>query len=142
VKFKQSWLIVFFVTFMYGASSLVAAEDIIVVVHKENANDIDLAYVAKIYSGAVRSWPDGNPITAIDYPEDADARIRFSAKVLNRSVANMRAIWSQNIFAGKGLPPQVVKNEDDIKRTVLLNKYSIAYLPASLVEGNMRIIAR
>jgi ABC-type phosphate transport system substrate-binding protein len=142
VKAKGVWLVLITAVLMHSFSGQVAADDIVVVVNKENPNNIDLAYVAKIYSGAVRAWPDGTSVAAIDYPEDAGARIQFSAKVLNRSVANVRAIWSQNIFSGKGMPPKVILVEEEIKRIVVANKYSIAYMPASQVDSNMRVIAR
>jgi ABC-type phosphate transport system substrate-binding protein len=142
VKLKHYWWLTILVAFMQMLPSQVVAEDIVVVVNKDNANNIDLAYVVKIYSGVVRSWPDGSAVAAIDYPEDSNARIQFSTKVLNRSVANMRAIWSQNIFSGKGMPPKVVLTDEDVKRIIVSNKYSIAYIPASQVDGNMKVIAR
>jgi ABC-type phosphate transport system substrate-binding protein len=142
VKLKPTAFIATIALLMHLASSQVVAEDVVVVINKENTNSIDLAYVAKIYSGAVRSWPDGTVVVALDYPEDADVRVQFSSKILNRSVANMRAIWSQNIFSGKGLPPRVIASDDEIKRTIVANKYSIGYLPASQVDSSVKVLAR
>jgi ABC-type phosphate transport system substrate-binding protein len=117
-------------------------DDVVVVIHKDNANLIDLAYVAKIYSGSVRAWPDGSPVVALDHPEDTEARVQFSAKVLNRSVANMRAIWSQNIFSGKGLPPKVVNLDSDIKQIVSTNRNAIGYMLASHVDASVKVLGR
>jgi ABC-type phosphate transport system substrate-binding protein len=117
-------------------------DDVVIVVNKDNANAIDLAYVAKIYSGAVRSWPDGTPVVALDLPEDSDVRTQFCAKVLNRSVANMKAIWSQNVFSGKGLPPKVVGLDSDVKRAILSNKNAIGYMLASQVDLTVKVLVR
>ncbi len=135
-------MVVAFALLMHLVSNAVIAEDVVVVVNKDNTNTIDLAYVAKIYSGAVRSWPDGSAVIALDYPEDADVRVQFSLKILNRSVANMRAIWSQNIFSGKGLPPRVIASDEEIKRTIVANKYSIGYMPASQVDSSVKVLTR
>jgi ABC-type phosphate transport system substrate-binding protein len=117
-------------------------DDVVIVVNKDNANAIDLAYVAKIYSGAVRSWPDGTPVVALDLPEDSDVRTQFCAKVLNRSVANMKAIWSQNVFSGKGLPPKVVGLDSDVKRAISSNKNAIGYMLASQVDLTVKVLVR
>jgi ABC-type phosphate transport system substrate-binding protein len=117
-------------------------DEVVIVVNKDNANSIDLAYVAKIYSGAVRSWPDGTPVIALDQPEDTEVRTQFSAKVLNRSVANMKAIWSQNVFSGKGLPPKVIGLDVDVKRAISSNKNAIGYMLASQVDPSVKVLVR
>jgi ABC-type phosphate transport system substrate-binding protein len=142
VQLRPTSIVAVLVLSLHLGSSQVLAEDVVVVINKENRNTIDLAYVAKIYSGALRSWPDGSAVIAIDYPEEAEVRVQFSLKVLNRSVANMRAVWSQNIFSGKGLPPRVIANDEEIKRTVAANKYAIGYLPASQVDSSVKVLAR
>jgi hypothetical protein len=118
------------------------AEEVVVVVNKDNVNPVDLAYIVKIYSGALRSWPDGSPVTALDQPEDADARSQFSNKVPNRSVANMRAVWSQNVFAGKGLPPKVVAPEAEVKRLISSNRNAVGYILASQVDASVKVVSR
>jgi ABC-type phosphate transport system substrate-binding protein len=120
-----------------------ASEDkIVVVVHKENLNTVDLAFVAKIYSGSVRFWPDGSAVVALDQLEDSEARAVFTALVLNRTVANMRAIWAQNIFTGKGLPPKIIPSELDTKKLVANNRNAIAYVHASQVDASLRVIEK
>jgi ABC-type phosphate transport system substrate-binding protein len=118
------------------------AEDIVVVMNRENANTIDLAYVARIYSGALKAWPDGSPVFALDQPEDSETRTIFSTQVLNRSVANMRAIWSQNIFTGKGLPPKIVSPDIEMKRLVATNRNAIGYIRATQVDGSVKVIEK
>ena len=115
---------------------------VIVVVHRDNSHPIDWAYVNKIYSGALRSWPDGTPVLALDQPEDTELRALFSTQILNRSVANMRALWSQNLFTGRGVPPKVVKLDSDVKRIVSSDKQAIGYIMASQIESNLKVIER
>lgn len=114
-------------------------EDVVVVVSRDNANAVDLAYVTRIYEGALRAWPDGSPVQPLDQPEASSGRAAFSSGVLRRSVANMRALWSQNIFTGKGLPPKIV-TEDDLLRTIAGNRRAIGYIAPSLVDDSVRVI--
>jgi ABC-type phosphate transport system substrate-binding protein len=124
------------------ATPIVWSDTVIVVINQNNTNVIDFAYVNKIYSGALRAWPDGSPVIALDHPEDTEVRALFSTQVLNRSVANMRAIWSQNIFTGRGLPPKVISVDSEVRRIVGSNKQAIGYLKASNLEGNLKVIER
>jgi ABC-type phosphate transport system substrate-binding protein len=118
------------------------ADSLIVIVHRDNTHSIDLAYVNKIYSGALRAWPDGSPVMALDQPEDTELRALFSSQVLNRSIANMRAIWSQNIFTGRGLPPKVISLDSEVKRIVSSNKQAIGYISASQFDSNLKVVER
>jgi ABC-type phosphate transport system substrate-binding protein len=117
-------------------------DHVVVIVHKDNFNSVDLSYVVKIYSGTLRAWPDGTPAFALDQPEDSETRAAFSTQVLNRSVANMRAVWSQNIFTGKGLPPRVVSPDSEMKRLVASNRNAIGYIRASQLDGSVRVVER
>ncbi len=47
-------------------SSAAWSENVVVVMNNENANTVDLAYIARIYSGALKAWPDGSPVFALD----------------------------------------------------------------------------
>jgi ABC-type phosphate transport system substrate-binding protein len=122
--------------------SEVWADEVVVVVNKDNPNPVDIAYIVKIYSGALRAWPDGSPVTALDQPEDAEIRSQFSQKVLNRSVANMRAVWSQNVFTGKGLPPRVVAPDAEVKRLISSNRNAVGYILASQVDASVKVVSR
>lgn len=119
-----------------------AADDIVVIVNKDNPNAIDLAYVARIYTGAAMRWPDGSPVFALDQAEESAARAQFAAAVVGRSVPALRGIWSQNIFAGKGLPPKVASPDSAMKRLVAQNRHAIGYVLASQVDDTVKVIGR
>ncbi len=117
-----------------------AAEEMAVVVSRDNPNVVDAGYIAKIYEGALRAWPDGSPVLALDQPEDSKGRAAFSSVVLKRSVANMRALWSQNIFTGKGLPPKIVGQETDLRRHIATDRRAIGYIATSQVDDSLRVL--
>jgi ABC-type phosphate transport system substrate-binding protein len=124
-----------------GLAAQAGADEIVVIVHKDNVHAIDRAYVQQLYVGAVRGWPDGTPAFVLDQPDGSPEREQFSTTVLRRSPANVRAIWAQNIFTGRGLPPKVAADEE-IKRIVAGNRNAIGYVRASQLDTSVRVIAR
>jgi ABC-type phosphate transport system substrate-binding protein len=120
----------------------VRADGIVVIVNKDNPSAVDLAYVARIYTGATMRWPDGSPVFALDQAEDSAARAQFASAVVGRSVPALRGIWSQNIFAGKGLPPRVATPDSEMKRLVAQNRHAIGYVLSSQVDDTVKVIGR
>jgi ABC-type phosphate transport system substrate-binding protein len=119
-----------------------SAEDVAVIVNKSNTNAVDHALVVKLYTGAARSWPDGSPVFVVDQAEDSPARAVFYAQVIGKSAATMKAIWAQNIFSGRGLPPKLANPDAEMKNLVSANKNAIGYISASTVDDSVRVIGR
>jgi ABC-type phosphate transport system substrate-binding protein len=118
------------------------AEDFVVIANRDNPNSVDRAYVAKIYTGALKGWPDGTSVLAFDQDAESEVRQNFYGSVVGKSPANMRAIWSQNIFTGKGLPPKIAVPDAEMKRVVAANRNAIGYIRASQLDGSVKVIDR
>lgn len=127
--------------FAGAALSLSAwAADVVVIVNKANANTVDKAFVVKVYTGEAKNWPDGGPVFALDQGEDNPIRADFNSSVLGKSSGNMKALWAQNIFAGKGLPPKVVDPDADVKKIIRTNKNAIGYIRAASVDDTVKVV--
>jgi ABC-type phosphate transport system substrate-binding protein len=120
----------------------VHADEVVVIVHKDNPNQIDAAYVAQLYTGVLKGWPDGTPVFTLDQMEDTPARKLFYAQIVGKSAAAMKAIWSQNIFAGKGLPPKIASPDSEMKRLVATNRNAIGYVLSTQVDASVRVIGK
>lgn len=118
------------------------ADDVVVIVNKDNTNPINRALVVKIYTGAARGWPDGTPIFALDQDDDSPIRADFYANVIGKSRAIVKAIWAQNIFSGKGLPPKIVNPDNAMKKLVSGNTSAIGYIRASSVDDSVKVVAQ
>jgi hypothetical protein len=116
------------------------AMEVLVIVHPDNAHSIDRSYVQRLYTGVLRAWPDGSPAFPLDLPEDHATRAAFSQQWLVRSVANVRALWAQNVFTGKGLPPRITSMENEMKRLVAANRNAIGYVSAPMIDSSVRAI--
>ena len=64
-------------------------------------------------------------------------RAAFSQQWLGRSVANVRAIWAQHIFTGRGLPPRVTSAETEMRRLVATNRNAIGYVSVAMVDASV-----
>ena len=141
MSLKQVMLNVGFVLFSGCILSLpVWASDVVVIVNKTNTNPVDKAVVIKIFTGVTKSWADGGPIFAIDQGEDNPVRADFYSSVLGKSSGNMKALWAQNIFSGKGLPPKIVDPDAEVKKVVSTNKNAIGYIKASSVDDTIKVV--
>jgi ABC-type phosphate transport system substrate-binding protein len=125
-----------------AAGAPVQAADVVVVVNKANPNTPDKAFIARLYTGEARSWPDGPAAALIDQAEDSPVRADFSSQVLGRSVSNLKAAWAQLIFTGKGLPPKVIDGDAEVKRAVAANRNAIGYIKAGSVDDTVKVILK
>lgn len=119
------------------------AGDVVVIVNKANTNAVDKGMMMKIYTGETTYWPDNSgPIFAIDQGEENPIRSDFYSSMLGKSAANMKALWAQNIFAGKGLPPKVVDPDAEVKKVVAANKNAIGYIRAASVDDTVKVVVK
>lgn len=121
-------------------NTALAAEGIVVIVNKENGNPVDKDLIVKIYTGATKAWPDGTPAFPLDQAESNPIRGQFYNDVIGKSKVTMRAIWAQNIFSGKALPPKLANPDEQMKDIVRSNKNAIGYIKASSADGSVKVI--
>lgn len=128
---------------MLNPLNAAAADDaVVVIIHKDNQHAIDRNYLAAIYTGRLKGWPDGSPVFPLDQSDGASIRETFYLRFVGRTVANMQAVWAQNIFSGKGLPPKIASPDSEMKRIVSTNRNAIGYIRASEVDDTVRVLLR
>jgi ABC-type phosphate transport system substrate-binding protein len=118
------------------------AGDVVVIGNKANANTVDKALVAKLYSGETKSWPSGDGAVLYDQPEDSPVRADFSTDFVGKSPANLKAIWSRLVFSGRALPPKVVDGDAAVKQAVAANPNAIGYVRAASVDASVKVLAK
>jgi ABC-type phosphate transport system substrate-binding protein len=119
-----------------------ASDDVVVIVNKANNQAIDQAFIVRAYTGALKGWPDGTPVIVFDQDEDSEIRAMFCTSILRRSLANLKAIRSQNIFTGKGLPPKIESPDTAMKQAVASNPNAIGYIRQSQIDSNVKVVPR
>lgn len=131
---------------LWPACALMAQEadgaGVVVILHPDNPHAADQRFVQRLYTGVLRGWPDGSPAFTLDLPEEHPLRVAFSQQWLGRSVANMRAVWAQHIFTGRGLPPRVIAGEAEMLRLVATNRNAIGYVSAATADASVKAYKR
>jgi ABC-type phosphate transport system substrate-binding protein len=140
---RRRWFIASLSVALLGPATPPArADDVLVIINKDNPNAVNAEFVTRVYTGALKGWPDGNAVMVFDQSDETEVRELFCASVLRRSLANVKAIWSQNIFTGKGMPPKVAAPDAAMKRAVASNRYAIGYIRASQLDDTVKVAAR
>jgi ABC-type phosphate transport system substrate-binding protein len=141
LKPRRTVALLLFVLTIAGPAQ-VLADDIVIIVNRDNMNTVDAVFVQRVYVGAIKGWPDGTAVMVFDQPEGSDAREVFCTTVLKKSVTNVKAIWSQNIFTGKGLPPKITTPDLAIKQAVASNLGAIGYIHAAQLDASVKVLGK
>jgi ABC-type phosphate transport system substrate-binding protein len=115
-----------------------AQADIAIIVHPNNANNITLKRVKKIFLAKTQSFPDGKPVKAFQIDFEP-LRHSFNRNVLNRSEKAVNYYWARMLFSSKAKPPVILKNADHIKTVVANNPDAIAYIDIKDVDESVRV---
>ena len=118
------------------------AADVVVIGNKDNSNTADKAFIARAFSGDAKTWPEGGQIMLIDQGEDNPLRGTFYTSVVGKSASNVKAMWAQQVFSGKGLPPKVIDGDAEVKKAVAAQGNAIGYIKPSSVDDSVKVLLK
>ncbi|RVT47655.1 phosphate ABC transporter substrate-binding protein [Rheinheimera sediminis] len=110
-----------------------------VIVHATNQQALTESDIKNLFTGKLKSFPDGNPVIVLNLPEGDPNQSLFNQKVLGRSDAQVKAFWSKLMFTGKGTPPKEVTAEEMIK-LVSENPSTIGIVDSAAVSDKVRVL--
>ena len=125
-----------------GAAFSTLAADVVVIGNKDNPNAADKTFIARAFSGDARNWPEGGQVILIDQAEDNPLRGAFYTAVVGKSAANIKAMWAQQVFSGKGLPPKVIDGDAEVKKAVAAQRNAIGYIKPSSVDDSVKVLLK
>lgn len=116
-----------------------ARAEVVVVVNPRNPiASLTGDQVAQIYLGASTSFPGGAAVAPIDQPEGSPVREEFLGKVLEKSGAQFKAIWSRLIFSGKGTRPRAAADSAEVKKIVAADPAAIGFIERSALDASVK----
>lgn len=106
-----------------------AEGDFVVVAHKsfpvESISSVD---VKDVFLGD-KTFVDGNVrVRAVRLPDSSDLTTNFVQKYLSMSMDQFLLHWRRRMFSGRGVPPRVVGNQDELAKYVSENQNAVGYL--------------
>jgi ABC-type phosphate transport system substrate-binding protein len=118
------------------------ASDVVVIGNKDNPNTVDKAFIARAFSGDAKTWPEGGQVMLIDQAEDNPLRGTFYTSVVGKSASNVKAMWAQQVFSGKALPPKVIDGDAEVKKAVASQRNAIGYIKPSSVDDSVKVLLK
>jgi ABC-type phosphate transport system substrate-binding protein len=126
---KPSFLLLIGFASLSAVPAPTPAQDFAVIVNASNpVSTLSKDEVAKLFLKKTVSWKSGESAAPVELPPTAKARESFAREVLNKSVAQVRSYWQQQIFSGKDVPPPEKPSEDDVLAYVRANPNAIGYV--------------
>lgn len=114
--------------------------DVVVIGHPSGPDSISANQVRDIYLNRSQQLPDGQRATPFELQAGNGARTEFHDKITGRNDAQLKAFWSQQVFTGRGQPPQELTSDTAMKASVAATPGSIGYIDASQVDGSVKVI--
>jgi hypothetical protein len=112
------------------------AQDFAVIVNASNpVSTLSKDEVAKLFLKKTVAWQSGQSASPVELPATAKVREAFAREVLNKSVAQVRSYWQQQIFSGRDVPPPEKPNEDEVLAFVRANPNAIGYVSRTANMG-------
>ena len=111
-----------------------------VIINPNNTSSIDLELVKRIYLGKSKAFPDGSRAIPLTFETGNDLRDTFNKDVLGKSEAQYSAFWSKLVFTGRGTPPEMISNEQEMLTLVATNPNTIGFVDESKVDGSVKIV--
>ena len=95
------------------------------------AREMSRSFLRNAFLKKTTQWDNGETVRPIDLTRRFPVRDRFTREVLNKTPAQLRSYWNQQIFSGKGVPPPELDSEAAMISYVLRNRGAVGYLPAT-----------
>ena len=144
---KNGMIVLMAVSIILGGSFASAAEEDIafhVIVHTSNSTkQLSKQDLSQLFLKKVKQWKDHNEtVLPVDLVGDSPVRQTFSERIHGREVASIKAYWQKQIFAGRGVPPEEKKSEEEVLKYVAENPGAVGYIAeATKIEGyNVKVV--
>jgi hypothetical protein len=116
-------------------------DDYHVIVHPSNpVRVLGRSFLRSVYLRKTTTWPSGETIRPVGPGKRFPARERFAREVLDKSPAQLRSYWNQQIFSGRGVPPPELDSAAAIIAHVLRSRGAVGVLPAAADPGDAAVV--
>ncbi|MES2117218.1 MAG: hypothetical protein V4578_18800 [Pseudomonadota bacterium] len=123
-------------TLLLAAMAAPAQAELVIIVNPQNpATRMFPSQAAQFFLGGSVLF------TPIEQAENSPIRAEFDKKVLEKTPAQVEAIWSKIVFTAKGKPPKECKSSAEVKKAVAENVNAIGYIEKAAVDDSVKVIA-
>ncbi|MGM0768587.1 MAG: phosphate ABC transporter substrate-binding protein [Pseudomonadota bacterium] len=123
-------------------ASPLALADVVVIGHPAGPDSISANDVRDLYLNRSKALPDGQSARPYELPEGNAVRAEFHSKVTSRNDAQLKAFWSQQVFTGRGQPPEEAGNAAAMKAQVASTLGAIGYLDEADADDSVKVLLK
>lgn len=126
---------------LFGLGSKMATAEVVVVVSaRSEVSQLERIHVENIFFGRNYTFPGGSDAIPFDLEEGALERDEFYMKLTGRTAAQVKSFWAKLIFTGRGRPPVVASDQDELINRLIANPNAIGYIDSSRVDERLKIV--
>ena len=121
--------------------SLTAVAQVVVIVSPSTAiTTLDADTISRIYLSKENMLPNGSVVEPLDQKKGSVERVTFYDVVVKKSENQLNAYWARLTFTGKGEPPEIVDNGNEVKKRVASNPKFIGYIDSAMVDSTVKVV--
>ncbi|MDT8999113.1 transporter substrate-binding domain-containing protein [Paucibacter sp. APW11] len=105
---------------------------------RSNLNRLSRQEVIDLFLGQLRELPDGH--TALLATVAGLAREEFYRSLLEKDAAQLKAIWSRQVFSGRAKAPKEFGDAEAARAWLLATPNALLLLPAEAVDASVRVV--
>ena len=113
---------------------------VLVVSAKSGAAKLTNEQAAQLFLGKSPTLPGAGEAVLIDQAEGSPVRDAFYGKVVGKSPAQVKAIWSRLVFSGSARPPKEAASSAEVKKLVAANPNAIGYIDSADVDASVKVL--
>ncbi len=109
------------------------AQNFRIVVHESNPTaSLTKAEASDMFLKKTVKWKNGAEVQPVDQKPSSAVRAEFTQAVHGKSLAAVQSYWQQQIFSGRGVPPQEMAGDRAVLEWVQNNTGGIGYISADV----------
>ena len=112
-----------------------------VIVHPDNPlATLSIDDVSRLLLRRDTAWPDGVEVDPVDLRSGSDVREKLSQAIHGRGTSKIESYWQRRLFAGEAVPPQQLRDEDEMLVYVREHRGAIGYISDTVEPVGVREI--
>jgi ABC-type phosphate transport system substrate-binding protein len=121
--------------------STAALAEVVIVGNPVNKNHLAEDQVAKIFLGKAHELPDRTPVKPVDQAEGSGPREEFLKNFLHKDERGLKSYWSLLVFTGNGIPPEILADDQAVKKFVASNPNAIGYIDRKSMDDTVKVLS-
>jgi ABC-type phosphate transport system substrate-binding protein len=138
MKRFNTWLMPSILMAALLAAPAGAAAGVVAIVNIANTA-ADRSTISKLYTGAIKTWPDGSQAKLYDLSDEL-TRDEFCRAYTGKNAGTIKNIWAKAVFTGRAVPPRMLDSDREVKDEVSKDKNAVGYVKESSVDGSVRAV--